>query len=250
VKILQHSFFWLASLCLLTLLFGQDSKDYIQSFYFASLLLPIAMGTSYFFNYFLLPNYLFKRRFFWFAVYFIYSIVISLYLEMLVTIGAFILMANYQFEEMNPLTVNTVTMGIAIYFIVFLSAFAKLIKHYFIQENTIGSLEKQQEVAKQDQIQIRVDRKNQIIKLDNLLYIESLADYVKVHTTTDQHITKERISRLEAELPPYFIRTHRSFLINSKKIDTFSKESLTVAGTELPISRSYKKAVINFLMQD
>jgi len=82
------------------------------------------------------------------------------------------------------------------------------------------------------------------IELNKLLYIESLKDYIKIHTTGKLVITKMPISNIEAKLNEnQFLRIHRSFVVNISKIEAFSSFNVTVAKNDLPIGRSYKSKV-------
>ena len=61
---------------------------------------------------------------------------------------------------------------------------------------------------------VRSDRKMIKICFDEILFIESLADYIKIHLTDKTVVTRETISNIEAKLPKkYFIRVHRSFIL-------------------------------------
>jgi DNA-binding LytR/AlgR family response regulator len=93
-----------------------------------------------------------------------------------------------------------------------------------------------------DFIYLKANRKDHKIKLDDILYIESLDDYVKVILTQQTLITHENISTLEQKLPAdKFVRIHRSFLISLRHISAVSSESVLVAGKELPFGRAFKK---------
>ena len=97
-------------------------------------------------------------------------------------------------------------------------------------------------------INLRADRKNLKILLDDILYIESLKDYIKVVTTTKNIITKQSISSLEEALPRNnFIRIHRSFIVAVNKIESFTSDTIEVAKHELPISRMYRHEVEKLL---
>ena len=74
--------------------------------------------------------------------------------------------------------------------------------------------------------------------------MESLADYVKIHTTTGITITKEKISSLQDMLPDWFIRIHRSFLVSQKKIEAFGHDYVKVQDQQLPLGRKYKKEAL------
>jgi DNA-binding LytR/AlgR family response regulator len=90
----------------------------------------------------------------------------------------------------------------------------------------------------------RADRKMVKVILDEILYIESLKDYVKIITKTTTIITKQSISSLEESLPKdSFIRIHRSFIVALSKIESYNHEVIVINKKELPISRMYKHEV-------
>jgi DNA-binding LytR/AlgR family response regulator len=94
----------------------------------------------------------------------------------------------------------------------------------------------------------RADRKMVKVALNEILYVESLKDYVKVFTPLKVVITKQSISSLEEMLPKdNFIRIHRSFLIALNKIDTYNNDTIEISKKELPISRMYRESVRKIL---
>lgn len=94
---------------------------------------------------------------------------------------------------------------------------------------------------------IRADRKTVKLELAKVLYIESMSDYLKIHTFDQMIITKEKISVIEQKLPTQFLRIHRSFIINTHHLQAFTPEIAEVAGQELPISRSMRQEVMEVL---
>ena len=93
-------------------------------------------------------------------------------------------------------------------------------------------------------ITLRADRKNLKVFLNDILYIESLKDYIKVVTPAKTIVTKQSISSIEETLPKnQFIRIHRSFIVSINKIETFTNEIIEIGKKELPISRMYKMEV-------
>ncbi|HEY5744821.1 MAG TPA: LytTR family DNA-binding domain-containing protein [Chryseolinea sp.] len=97
----------------------------------------------------------------------------------------------------------------------------------------------------------RADRKMIKVSLADILYIESLKDYIRVVTQTKNIITRKSISSLEETLPPHsFIRIHRSFIIALNKIESYNSEMVEVAKKKLPISRMYKHEVGRLLKLD
>ena len=74
-------------------------------------------------------------------------------------------------------------------------------------------------------IYLRVDRKNIKVNLDEILFIESLKDYIKVVTKDKTIVTKNSISSIEENLPAnLFIRVHWSFIVSLNKIESFTQE--------------------------
>lgn len=106
----------------------------------------------------------------------------------------------------------------------------------------------QEEVEKKESIVIRADLKNIRIELSDILYINSLKDYVKIITKEKTYITKQTMNRIEELLPEnMFLRTHRSYIVSVNNIKTFTSTSVEIAETFVPISRNYRKSVLDFL---
>ncbi|MGJ8684233.1 MAG: LytR/AlgR family response regulator transcription factor [Nonlabens sp.] len=95
---------------------------------------------------------------------------------------------------------------------------------------------------------VRSDRKMIKVDYSSILYIESYSDYLKIHTQSGTIVTRETITAIEAKLPKQqFLRIHRSYIISLHFIQSFTNEYITINKQELPISRSYKKAVLKHL---
>ncbi|TNE71948.1 LytTR family transcriptional regulator [bacterium] len=246
MRIRNHIIFWLIIGAMLTIGFGLSYKEYIKAFYFVSFLMPVAISTGYFVNYFLVPQYLLKDKFFKFGLFAFYTIVVSLHLEMIVVTVSFIVLANYNYNELSPLMTNIFALAMILYFVVLLQSLVILIRQLKEHRNKVDELEKTQELNKQAVLIVKSNRANVQIMLENISYIESLADYVKIHQVNGESITtKETISALEQQLPNYFIRIHRSFMINKLQLMEFSTTKVLMTGSvELPISRTYKAQVL------
>jgi DNA-binding LytR/AlgR family response regulator len=100
-------------------------------------------------------------------------------------------------------------------------------------------------------ISFRSDRKMIKVALNDILYIESIKDYIKVITTSGTIITKQSISSVEEILPiAMFIRIHRSYIVALNKIESYNNELVWIAKQELPISRMYRHEVGKILKLD
>ncbi|RLD82754.1 MAG: DNA-binding response regulator [Bacteroidetes bacterium] len=120
----------------------------------------------------------------------------------------------------------------------------------FLNENIPVYTESKNEltIEKSDFIFVRSDRKMIKINFSDINYIESLGDYLKIHLPNKTIITRETISNMEVKLPKKeFIRIHRSFILSIAKIESFTNEFVEVNKKAIPISRSYKKDVLQRL---
>ena len=95
---------------------------------------------------------------------------------------------------------------------------------------------------------VRSDRKMIKIDFGDILYIESLSDYLKIHTSEKTITTRETISNIETKLPyNKFLRCHRSFIVSIPRIDSFTNEYIEIGKKAISISRSYRTVVLEKL---
>jgi DNA-binding LytR/AlgR family response regulator len=82
------------------------------------------------------------------------------------------------------------------------------------------------------------------IDLPDILYAESMKDYVKVYTREKVITSKYKLGELEKKLEGKgFLRIHRSFIINIKRITAFTASDIEIGNAQLPIGDSYKSCV-------
>lgn len=92
----------------------------------------------------------------------------------------------------------------------------------------------------------RIDRKMVKVVLRDILFVEGLKDYVKIHTATGGPplVVKQTINGLEEKLSESnFLRIHRSFIVALDKVRTYSARHIEVASHELPIGRLFRPRV-------
>lgn len=120
----------------------------------------------------------------------------------------------------------------------FLEALQKLESNPFHYTKTDGS----------DHIFIKAD--GRLIRLNNtdILYIESMGDYVKFVTTDKKYITHNTIKALEEKInKDEFAKVHRSYIVNISKIDDIRENDLFIRGVEIPISKSHRPDILKRL---
>lgn len=104
------------------------------------------------------------------------------------------------------------------------------------------------EIQEKDYIVLKADKKNYKIRYSDILFIESLDNYIKVHTSDYSIICYEKLSGIEKELPiSEFIRIHRSYIINLAKVGVFTSAYVEIGDRKFTIGRNYKDEVLKRL---
>lgn len=238
-RIAKHIGYWSLILVVLTGYFGFQWGNYTLAFFFACMLLPIVAGTSYIFNLYLVPQFFLKGKYGQFSLYLFYLLIGSLYFEMLVALLSFVILAQYRVDVIDLRSINIFVLGAYLYLIVLATGFIRMALELKRKSQLVGKLvEEKKEHAP---VIIRADRKNQQIAPADILYLESLSDYVKVVTVDGELITREKISKLHERLPELFVRIHRSFVVNKERVDSYNATEVVIGGQTFPISRTYKK---------
>jgi DNA-binding LytR/AlgR family response regulator len=96
----------------------------------------------------------------------------------------------------------------------------------------------------------KVDKEMVKLFLDDILWIESLKDYVRVHTTSGPLVSYLRTSYLEEKLPPdRFVRIHKSLIVSLDHIQAISANYIRINNEEIPIGRIYKAKLDKILQR-
>lgn len=97
-------------------------------------------------------------------------------------------------------------------------------------------------------VYFRADRKMVKVMLDEILYIESMKDYVKIVTISQVVITKQPLASVESMLPEKeFIRAHRSYIVSLSKIKSYNHELIDIGKAEIPIGKLFRNGVMKML---
>lgn len=128
----------------------------------------------------------------------------------------------------------------------FLKAVNKVIQQDGGEDNSTAEMEVNN--YQDAYIYLKSDKKMVKVPLIDILYIESLKDYIRVSTAEKNVTAYQRISYMEEKLPSEkFIRVHRSYIINLDQIDAYSTSVVEIGGKEIPIGRNYRQDVIQVL---
>ena len=100
-------------------------------------------------------------------------------------------------------------------------------------------------------VYVKADKTMHKIFVNDILYLESWKDYVKLFFPGGRHLLiKQSISSMENLLSEHqFLRVHRSYIISLDKISGYTSASVKMQQTEIPIGRLYKQTVMRSLVR-
>lgn len=125
-----HVLFWVVVVSFYVLFFGRKNSNYLQTLFFVGLLMPIVMAATYFLNYYLVPFYLMRQKYVRFAVYTIYLLMGALFLEMMVALLTFIVVAGLKIRSMSPTSFDLVLVLSSLLLVLFLALAIKMVEHW------------------------------------------------------------------------------------------------------------------------
>ena len=132
-----HLLFWIGVWFFFVYFFSYNSNNTNYITWFSSFLLPITMVTTYFVIYYLIPKYLLTKKYNFFILYSIYTLIFSAYFIIMATLMSFIFLSDMEFKKMPPMSRNYIFVLILVYLVVFIVSFISLLSHNFktIAEN-------------------------------------------------------------------------------------------------------------------
>ncbi|TCJ13340.1 response regulator transcription factor [Flaviaesturariibacter flavus] len=118
----------------------------------------------------------------------------------------------------------------------------------------LQAVERAQETIAADKEEVKVEaqefvfvKDNGILKrinVDEILYLEAMGDYVKVHTPQKFHVLHATLKSIEEKLSPQkFIRVHRSYIVSMSKIDFIQEGVISIGKASVPVADTYRTAL-------
>ena len=136
-----HVLFWLFAYVFFVVFYGRANRDYNITVIFTMMLFPLSIGTTYFVNYFLIPRYLFAKKYRQFVLFSFYTLVYSVWLELAITMFTLIIISNYQLYKMDPTSFDAVFLIVGLYFIIMAATAIMLARRSFRAQKQAGALE-------------------------------------------------------------------------------------------------------------
>ncbi|MFN8241759.1 MAG: LytTR family DNA-binding domain-containing protein [Bacteroidales bacterium] len=114
--------------------------------------------------------------------------------------------------------------------------FLKAIDKFLITQASVPG-----EKIEEKYIYLNINKNVHKIHVNDIIYAESIKDYLTIHTQSGSIVAKHTISSFEALLPKdHFVRIHRSFIVSLSRIKSFNAHSIDIGNKELPIGQNYQ----------
>lgn len=127
----------------------------------------------------------------------------------------------------------------------FLKAVNKInMKNVSVQFN----INKQEENKEPEYIFVKIKDRSYKIYFEDIIFIESQRNYIKIQTAEKEYICYQSISNFETLLPPdKFIRVHRSFIVSKEKISVLSASEIECGRYKIPTGGQYRDKVLKIV---
>ena len=256
-KIYQHLGFWLVFWFVQSLLFSGGSH---LGFYLVKNIVIVGLQIIIVYvNWHLLFPLITTKRYILFSlisislVYLIYSIAYTL-------IDATLSMAYPSIKVITPYKFKwvtsfwTVLSGSAPYSIALLgSTIFGLIRenNHLINQTPTGEVLEKTEEEGENTLMLKEGKVIHRLPIEDILFVQGMKEYVSWHTKDKRLVTLHSLSSLEDQLGDKgFLRTHKSFIVNTKCVHAIRYDSLEIPGTKIPIGRSYRSRVQDCFQSD
>jgi DNA-binding LytR/AlgR family response regulator len=98
---------------------------------------------------------------------------------------------------------------------------------------------------------IKCESKYEKLFFDDILYVEGMQNYVRIYTEKGKYVTLLTLKDIEQNVArESFLRVHKSYIVNTAKIDSIEKHEISIQSARIPISRNFREDVIDKVLND
>ena len=99
-----------------------------------------------------------------------------------------------------------------------------------------------------DFIFVKTENRLEKIMISDILYIEGMRDYLRIHTSNKKIMTLQSFSEMEQLIPAYLVcRVHKSYMVAVNKIESIERSRIKIADQLIPVSETYKEAFLQLI---
>jgi len=104
---------------------------------------------------------------------------------------------------------------------------------------------------KNDYIFVKSNKLLKKILFKDILYIESMENYVVIQTVSCKEVVYTTLKQLYESLPEdIFQQTHRSYIVNIEKVTAIDGNQLTISSYQIPVARNFRDTIFNLILND
>lgn len=99
-----------------------------------------------------------------------------------------------------------------------------------------------------DFIFVKTENRLEKIMISDILYIEGMRDYLRIHTANKKIMTLQSFAELEQVIPAHLVcRVHKSYMVAVNKIESIERSRIKIADQIIPVSETYKEAFLQLI---
>ena len=248
----KHLLFWLIFWLVQSLLFS--GGRYITGYLVKNIAIVMLQAGLVYFNFFLLWPLLEKGRYVLYAL----AAVVSIYLVLAISKEAIglsfsVFTPGIRYTIINgngwwPTDFWRILSGSAPYSMALLASTVYLLIKNRNQSREDLETDEKESSPKTENHTLMLKEGKVVHQLDvrDILFIQGMKEYVSWHTQDRKVITLHSLTKLEEELAAKgFMRTHKSYIVNTKCVNLVKYDALEIPGKRIPIGRSYRERVQN-----
>jgi DNA-binding LytR/AlgR family response regulator len=125
---------------------------------------------------------------------------------------------------------------------------ARLLKALDKYNKTHQPIEQAKAESPSGYIMVRADRKSRKVSFDDIDFIESIKDYIRIHSGPEKIMTRMTLTETESKLPSsVFLRVHRSYIVNMNKVTAITSHDIEIGRMEIPIGENYRETLEKYM---
>jgi two-component system, LytTR family, response regulator LytT len=238
-RILTHIIFWAGYYLFFGFIWARNG-EYFASYFLEFLLLPVRILSAYVVLYWLIPRFLKVGKYLQFATGYLILIIVAGTIQRVFTFYYYEGLLNADGSSLysvSSLIRNIILINSTVLFLTSL----KVIKLWHLERQENKHLREKDEVSI---IELKADKRVYRLKPSDILYLESLGNYVTYHLINKRLTSYETLTDVADRLPSNFSRAHKSFIINKDHIISYTSDEVQIGNQKIPIGRSYRSKVL------